>query len=85
MTNDLINASFEFVMAVTIFYSCLTLYRDKKVRGLSVWMVAFPTAWGFWNIYYYPSLGQTLSFIGGLFIVAANCLYLSLIFKYRKN
>jgi hypothetical protein len=38
--------------------------------------IAFFTAWGWWNVMFYPALGQWCSFAGGLFMVAANAAWL---------
>jgi hypothetical protein len=61
------------------------IYRDKKVRGVNVWASAFFTIWGFWNLYYYPHLGQWASFVGGLCIVSSNVSWVYLAYTYRKN
>ena len=71
-------------MAFAIMPSILKLYRDKRVLGLHWFMIAFPTAWGFWNLYYYPWLGQYLSFWGGLAVVVVNVTYLSMLFYYLR-
>jgi len=80
--NDFINACFEFGAGFAVLNHCRCLWRDKEVKGISILSTAFFTAWGFWNIFYYPSLGQWWSFVGGLFIVAANCVWLGLLVWY---
>lgn len=80
---DLVNGGFEGCGAVAIFANCAVLRRDKRVRGVSPLVTAFFTSWGFWNLYYYPSLDQWASFVGGVAIVAGNLLWLTLAFKYR--
>ena len=59
-------------------------FAGREVRGVSAWMVVFMLAWGLWNLYYYPSLGQWGSFFGGLSVAAANITWIALIFYYRK-
>lgn len=85
MNADLINGLFELAGAVLIFNHARVLLKDKMVRGVSVLSTAVFTAWGFWNLYYYPSLGQWWSFAGGVAIVVANSVWLSLMWKYRRN
>jgi len=85
MWADLTNALFECGGAVAIFANCVALYRARQVRGVNLMSVAFFTAWGFWNLYYYPSLNQWLSFTGGLLIVLFNCVWLSMAWKFRKQ
>ena len=84
---DLTNAVFELGGGLLIFLNCLKLYKDKEVKGISIGVVGFFTLWGCWNLYYYPFLNQWLSFAGGLLIVIANTLWVSMALYYgrRKN
>ena len=82
---DLINGCFELFAGVFCFMNCMRLYKDKKVRGVSVIATMFFTSWGFWNLYYYPSLGQTLSFYGGIFIVTVNTIWVSQMIYYTRK
>lgn len=84
MIADLINGCFEFLAGAFILDHCRAVLRDKKVAGVSLWSVAFFTAWGIWNIFYYPHLNQMISFIGGLFVVSANALWLMLLWRYHE-
>ena len=59
--NDLVNGAFEMLGGFFILLSIIRLWRDKKVRGVSVVHVAFFWLWGVWNVYFYPSLGQAWS------------------------
>lgn len=83
--NDLVNGLFELVAGIAAFYNCYVIRRDKMVRGVSIASTFFFTSWGAWNLYYYPSLDQTLSFYGGVVIFAANALYVYLLLSYRRN
>ncbi|MDD5175781.1 MAG: hypothetical protein PHQ05_05090 [Sterolibacterium sp.] len=85
MIQDLINGSFEILAGLAVLHHCAVLRRDRQVRGLSIPAVFFFTAWGFWNIYYYPFLGQPFSFAGGIFVTAANCAYLALLIFYSQG
>lgn len=80
---DLTNGAFEFGGAVLIFNHCRAVLRDRAVAGVSILSTAIFTSWGFWNLYYYPSLDQWASFTGGLFIVTANCTWVYLMLKYK--
>lgn len=84
MLPDLINASFEALGGVFILGHCRAVLRDKAVAGVSIVSTVFFTAWGFWNLFYYPSLGQFMSFWGGVFLVVANCVWVGLLVRYRK-
>jgi len=85
MTPDLGNAIFEFGGALTIWKAVHQLYQDKKIRG--VWWPAwlFYAAWGIWNLWYYPTLGQWWSFLSGIVLVIGNITWCVMAHRYRKN
>lgn len=85
MIQDAINAGFEFGAGIAVLHHCFKLHMDKQVRGLSIPAVFFFTAWGFWNIYYYPFLGQPWSFAGGIFVTLANCIYVAMLVHYSPG
>ena len=82
---DLINATFEFGGSLAITASILRLLKDKEVKGISWHMIAFFTSWGAWNVFYYPHLGQTLSFLAGILVLTTNVVYLSLLIHYSRR
>lgn len=82
---DATNGLFEAGTGLTALHSCYRLYLDKKVRGVSHYLMIWVSMWGYWNLYYYPSLDQWLSFTGGLVIVTANTVWLSLAWRYRDG
>jgi hypothetical protein len=84
-TADLINGSFEFVGSLMLWRNVAQLYRDKMVRGVHWSATGFFAAWGYWNLFYYPHLGQWLSFSGGVSIVAANTIWLGQMLYYIKK
>lgn len=79
---DFLNGSFELAGGLFILLSVLKLHKEKKVRGVSYIHVGYFTAWGYWNIYYYPYLNQWISFIGGLSVVVINTFWLGQIIYY---
>ena len=85
MWPDLVNGLFEGLAGFMILNHCRVLYKDKKVRGISVLSTFFFSLWGVWNLFYYPHLGQWISFVGGLFIVAANFLWVYLLVYYTRK
>lgn len=82
MSPDLFNGLFELFGGAFILNHCRALYRDKKVKGVSLLSTCFFTAWGVWNLYYYPHLDQWLSFAGGVAIVLSNALWITLMIYY---
>lgn len=85
MNNDLINGSFEFLGGIFYIINIVKILKHKEVKGVSWIPAAFFTLWGAWNIYYYPSLNQMFSFLGGIFIFAVNFSWICLVFYYRKK
>jgi hypothetical protein len=85
MIQDFINGSFEFLAGFFVLNHCRIVLKDKKVKGVSIISTIFFTSWGFWNLYYYPHLNQWLSFIGGIFIVSANTLWVILMIYFRRK
>lgn len=80
---DLINGGFEAFGFFAVMLSVLKLWRDKQVRGVSLSTIVFFTSWGFWNLYYYPHLGQSLSTVAAACVCVANGSWCALIIKYR--
>jgi hypothetical protein len=79
---DVVNALFEFGGSIVLWFNVVQTYRDKGYRGVTVASTFFFSTWGYWNLYYYPSLNQWLSFFGGCSIVAANTAWLVLMLYY---
>lgn len=82
---DTINGGFEMLAGIMILNHCRCVQRDKRVQGVSVVSTIFFALWGVWNLYYYPSLGQWYSALGGVSVVSANILWIVLMLKYRKK
>ena len=69
---DLINGGFEMVGALFTWRNFLELHRTRELRGVYWPTTAFFSAWGLWNLLYYPALGQWASLAGGIALVAGN-------------
>lgn len=82
---DLTNGAFEILGAVAIFGHVRRVLKDKAVAGVSIMSTIFFASWGFWNLYYYPHLGQWVSFTGGLFIVLGNVCWIAGLVYYTKH
>lgn len=85
MTPDLLNASFEAIGALFLAADCRALYRDKQLRGVYWPGRVFWASWGLWNVFYYPAIGQTLSFAAGLAVLVVNTVWCALAWKYRTR
>lgn len=83
MNPDAINGLFEGLGSLAIWQNVKALLRHRQVRGVSLLPTAFFTAWGIWNLFYYPALQQWWSFLGGCSIVVANAFWLGLAWRFR--
>lgn len=82
---DYVNGFFEFAGGIALWKNVRAIRKDKMVRGVNWEVTLFFTSWGFWNLFYYPSLAQWASFVGGLNIVAANAAWLYFAWRYRNE
>jgi len=82
---DAINGTFEILGSFFILMSVIKLHKDKQVKGVDWKHVAFFTLWGVWNLHYYPTLNQRLSFYGGIAIVAMNAIWVVQLLHYTKK
>ena len=83
--NDGINGLFELGGSLLLWMNVRRLLKDKGYAGVYVPATAFFALWGLWNLYYYPSLGQWLSFAGGCSIVVANGTCVGLMLYYGRK
>lgn len=82
---DIINGMFETCGAFFILPSIIKLAKDKQVRGVSWVHAGFFATWGFWNLFYYPSLDQWFSFAGGVGLVLTNTIWLAQLIYYSNK
>lgn len=75
---DLINGLFEMIGAYFTWRNYIQLKRDRHLAGVYWPTTAFFSAWGIWNLIYYPALNQWASFAGGVLLVAGNVAWVAL-------
>jgi len=85
MIPDLINGMFELSGSILLWQNVLQLYKDKGYLGVCWSTAAFFAVWGYWNMYYYPLLGQWLSFVGGCSITLANTIWVAQMLYYGRK
>jgi hypothetical protein len=81
---DIINGCFEFLGGCLVWMNCQRLYRDKEVKGVYLPATAIFGAWGLWNLFYYPHLGQWASFTGGVVLVLGNLTWVAMALHYCR-
>lgn len=82
---DLLNGCFELFGIAFIILSIMKATKNKSSAGVNWIHPAFFTAWGLWNLFYYPYLNQWLSFVGGIGIFVTNMVWVALLIKYRRS
>ena len=82
MTPDHINALFELCGTFFVLISVRRVYVDKSVAGISWLSPAFFFAWGMWNLYFYPAVGQMWSFYAGVMLAMANATWIAQLLWY---
>lgn len=85
MLNDMINCAFQLVGAALFSTNIRAILREKTLEGIRWQPQAFFSAWGFWNLWYYPSLDQWFSFAGGAILVAVNVTWVVLAVYYSSD
>lgn len=85
MNPDYFNAFFEGVGALLTWMNVVRLCRDRKVSGVYWPVTAFWSAWGAWNIAYYPMLGQWWSAAAGLVLCVGNTVWVVLAVRFTRG
>jgi hypothetical protein len=73
---DLINALFELGGGLAIIPSIARAWRQGQVSGVHPLTPVFFWTWSLWNIFYYPALGQWMSFVCGTLCLISNSVWL---------
>lgn len=82
---DAVNGALELCGALMLAGNIAAVRRDKQLKGVHWAPTAFFTMWSLWNLYFYPSLDQWLSFAGGLAMVTVNTLWLLHVWFYWRR
>jgi hypothetical protein len=85
LTEDVINGAFGSLGSLFIVFSIVKTYKHKEVKGVDWRHPTFFAAWGLWNLYYYPCLGQWVSFCGGVATTIANLVWISQLLYYANH
>lgn len=85
MKPDTINGLFELIGGILTWTNVARIRRDKQVKGMNLYPMLFITGWGFWNLFYYPFLNQTASFLGGCVILSANLTWLIYAYRFHET
>lgn len=83
MIFDLINAVFEFLAGIFVFVNCYKAYKDKELKGVSIYSSIFFTLYSLYSIIYFGILNQFISFYIGIFCLLSNLVYLIMFIKYK--
>ena len=78
-------AGFEFAGSLMTWANAYRVYKDKGYAGVWLPAVCLFALWGFWNLYYYPHLGQWASFTAGISIMGGNIVWVALMRHYGRK
>lgn len=82
---DQINAGLEIGGALLRSYDCVKLCQSRRFAGGSLITALFFFFWGIFNTVFYPSLGQTYSWIAAIALTLVNGLWLLLALYYNHK
>jgi hypothetical protein len=82
---DNVNGIYECGGAIALAVNCYQTYKDKEIKGLNLGSMLFFTSWGYWNLYFYPSLNQWMSTIGAAALVFFNTIWCCQAIYYTKR
>jgi len=85
MSPDIFNGIFELVAGCFIWLSVYKLHQEKLVRGVHWLPIGFFMVWGYWNLFYYPSLEQWWSLLGGINVVFSNTVWFFQMLYYIRR
>jgi hypothetical protein len=82
---DVVNGAFEVGGSLLTWMNVRQVYKDKGYAGVYPPAIILFFAWGLWNLWFYPHLGQWISFYGGASLVAANACWGALMIRYGRR
>ena len=85
MKQDIVNGIFELGGALVSSLHVRRIVVDKSVSGVSWIAVLFFTAWGYWNVYYYPAIEQPFSGSCAVVLAMMNTVYLAMLIRYDRR
>lgn len=85
MSADAVNGLFELVGSILTLMNVRRVVQDRGYAGIRPQIVLFFLGWGFWNLYFYPALGQWWSFAAGVSMTFANILWISAMGLYGRK
>jgi hypothetical protein len=82
---DMVNGLLELAGAAFIAPSIMRARRTRSTGGAHWVHPLFFAGWGFWNLFYYPSLEQPFSTVGAVFVLVANLFWLHYLWLYWRR
>ncbi len=83
--NDIVMAGFQVGACFFLCLSIYTIFRDRELKGVSVWMISYFTAWtvfGTWNWYL---LGMFWSYVTSVLMGVLYMIWLALAVATRNE
>jgi len=82
-TADAITTFFQTGASIFLCLNILQLKRDRELRGVSIWTIAFFTVWSYWGIFLFYSLDLFWSMVSNAVMAVAYTVWLALAVRVR--
>ena len=83
--NDYIMAAFQLGACFFLCLSIGAVFRDRQLKGVSVWMIAFFTVWTIFGTYNWYALEQFWSYVTSVLMGILYCIWLSLAIAAKRE
>lgn len=80
---DLVNGVFEVGGGLIIWLNVFKIIKDKEVKGFDWRVSGFFSSWGLWNVLFYWGVNCLVSWVGSMFLLLGNVVWLSYVLKYK--
>ena len=85
MTPDFFNGLFELGGAAFALLNVRRAHLDREVKGVSWVAVLFFAGWGYWNVYYYPTIEQPFSAACAVVLALVNSAWVIQLYCYDRR
>lgn len=80
---DQVTAVFQLGAVFFLCVNIFQLYKDRELKGISMFMMTFFTVWGYWGIFMFYTLGQPFSMWTNVGIAGAYTVWLGMAIFYK--
>lgn len=83
---DFTSAAFTVGAALFLLLNIRQMLVDRSLKGVSVYTIAYFTAWGYWGIFlFYAMPNMVLTFVASVILAIAYSVWLGLAIYYKRK